>query len=95
MIACASGCTTAVPYHYSEDGKQHPLREVIRRTAAEAEFLISDSQAGSPGEYLIELSQMFAQDLQQSRRCSAANDSGQSQRLWSVPAELAGWLTRT
>lgn len=60
QIAKAAGCTTAALYYYYEDGKRHILREVIHRSAKEAELSISLPQATSLDEYLIELGGILA-----------------------------------
>jgi AcrR family transcriptional regulator len=65
QIAKASGCTTAALYYYFEDGKQHILREVIHRSAKEAEFVMQFPQAESLEEFLIELSGILAERFPQ------------------------------
>jgi AcrR family transcriptional regulator len=61
QIAKAAGCTTAALYYYYEEGKQHILREVIRRSAREAEFSMDLPQAESLEEFLIGLGANLAQ----------------------------------
>jgi AcrR family transcriptional regulator len=61
QIAKASGCTTAALYYHFEDGKQHILREVIHRSAKEAEFPMGLPQAGSLEEFLVKLGAHLAQ----------------------------------
>ena len=55
QIAKASDCTSAALYYYYEDGKRHILREVIRRSAKEAEFMRQLPSAGSLEEFLVRL----------------------------------------
>ena len=55
QIAQASGCTTAALYYYFEDGKQHILREVIHRSAQEAEASRHLPQADSLEELVVKL----------------------------------------
>jgi len=61
QIAQASGCTTAALYYYYEGGKQHILREVIRKSTQEAESSRHLPQAESLEEFLIELGANLAQ----------------------------------
>jgi AcrR family transcriptional regulator len=53
QIAKAAGCTTAALYYYFEDGKQHILREVIRRSGQQAPMRLP--QAESLDEFLVKL----------------------------------------
>jgi AcrR family transcriptional regulator len=55
QIAKAAGCTTAALYYYFEDGKQHILREVIRRPDEEADLPPHLPQADSLEEFLVML----------------------------------------
>ena len=61
QIANASGCTTAALYYYFEDGKQHILREVIRRSARGVELARTLPEAASLEEFLVKLSVVLAQ----------------------------------
>ena len=61
QIAKASGCTTAALYYHFEDGKKHILREVIHRSAKEAEFLAHLPQADSLEEFLADLGTNLAE----------------------------------
>jgi len=65
QIAKASGCTTAALYYYFEGGKQHILREVIHRSAKEAEFPMHLPEAENLEEFLIELSAILAERFPQ------------------------------
>ena len=65
QIAKAAGCTTAALYYYFEEGKQHILREVIRRSARDAEASMHFPQAESLEEFLIELSAILAERFPQ------------------------------
>jgi AcrR family transcriptional regulator len=55
QIAKASGCTTAALYYYFEEGKQHILREVIRRPAQEAEISMHLPRADDLEQFLVQL----------------------------------------
>ncbi len=61
QIANAAGCTTAALYYHFEDGKQHILHEVIRRSAHEPEFSMYLPQADNLSEFLIKLGTNVAQ----------------------------------
>jgi AcrR family transcriptional regulator len=61
QVAKASGCTTAALYYYFEYGKKHILREVIHRSAKEAEFLVHLPQADSLEEFLADLGTNLAE----------------------------------
>jgi AcrR family transcriptional regulator len=63
QIASAAGCTTAALYYYFEDGKEHILREVIRRSAREAELTISLPPAESLQDFLLSLGGVLSQRL--------------------------------
>ncbi len=65
QIAKASGCTTAALYYYFEDGKRHILREVIHRSAKEADFSMRFPQADTLDEFLVELSAVLAERFPQ------------------------------
>ena len=60
QIAKAAGCTTAALYYYFEDGKQHILREVIRRSAHKGEVSSQLSQADSLEEFVVDLGNNLA-----------------------------------
>jgi AcrR family transcriptional regulator len=61
QIAQAAGCTTAALYYYFEDGKAHILREVIHRSAREAQLSISVPQADTLEQFLTELGANLAE----------------------------------
>jgi AcrR family transcriptional regulator len=61
QIDKAAGCTTAALYYYFEDGKGHILREVIHRSAKEAEASMHLPQAESLDEFLVMLGANLAQ----------------------------------
>ena len=65
QIAKASGCTTAALYYYFEDGKRHILREVIHRSAREADSSMHFPQADTLAEFLVELSAVLAERFPQ------------------------------
>ena len=65
QIATAAGCTTAALYYYFADGKDHLLREVIQRSAREAELSLRFLQANSLEEFLVSLSALLVHRLPQ------------------------------